>query len=124
MLASSSLLSALESHPVPLDLHARRPTLAGVDLTAMDRAELPADVLIPLCCGKDLIAVLGLGPKRSGDVYTTTDMALVALVADMLASELRRFEQDARLQESQERQQLLRRYVPGSLADSLEDLGS
>src|SRR5262245_1893805 len=40
--------------------------------------------------GDDLAAVLRLGPKRSGDIYTSTDLTLLGAVAEKASSELLR----------------------------------
>jgi class 3 adenylate cyclase len=57
-----------------------------------------------------------LGQKRSGDVYTSTDLALLAAVADKVSGELRRFDEAEIRRQAQARQDALRRYVPGAVA--------
>ena len=54
---------------------------------------LGAAVLLPVSRGESLTAFIALGPKRSGDVYTSTDLALLAAVADKVSGELLRFEE-------------------------------
>ena len=66
-----------------------------------------------------LVAFLCLGPKRSGDVYTSTDLTLLAAVAEKVSTELRRFDQDEVIREGREMQESLRRYVPGAIAEQL-----
>src|SRR5439155_17945985 len=61
-----------------------------------DRAtfeSLGAAVLLPVTRSDFLTAFVALGPKRSGDVYTVTDLALLAAVADKVSGELLHFEE-------------------------------
>ncbi len=44
---------------------------------------------IPMRSGERVVGLLALGPKRSGDVYSTTDRALLGSVAERLASRWR-----------------------------------
>ena len=113
----------LEQQPGPLALehHGRD---AEARLGAFQRAvveTLDAPLVVPVRHDGELLAFLCLGPKRSGDVYAATEVALIALVADKLSSELLRLEQTALLHESEARDERLRRYVPGTLADRLEE---
>jgi adenylate cyclase len=64
--------------------------------------------------------VLCLGPKRSGDLYTRTDLRLLGLVAQQAGVELQRFGQLEVLRQSKLTQQALRRYVPRAVAERLE----
>jgi adenylate cyclase len=66
-----------------------------------------------------LAAFVCLGPKRSGDVYTSTDVSHLASVAAAVSRELRRFDQDETVREAREMQESLRRYVPGAIAEKL-----
>ena len=53
-------------------------------MSAFDRAALEtldAAVLVPVGRLNDLLGFTCLGPKRSGDIYTATDRALLAAVA-------------------------------------------
>lgn len=63
------------------------PRLNHFDTAALDT--LRAAVVVPARRG-ELQAFVCLGGKRSGDVYTATDLALLAAVADKLASEIHR----------------------------------
>lgn len=67
-----------------------------------------------------LAGLLAFGEKRSGDVYTSTETALLAAVADKVGTELKRFDQDARLEASARLQARLRQYVDPHLADRLD----
>jgi class 3 adenylate cyclase len=121
--AGSPLVAVLAQQSGPLALeHEGRD--AETRLGAFQRAvvdTLGAPLVVPMRQEGDLLAFLCLGPKHSGDVYAAPEVALVALVADKLASELLRLDQAARLQEISARQERLRRYVPGTLADRLEE---
>jgi adenylate cyclase len=66
-----------------------------------------------------LAAFLCLGPKQSGDVYTSTDLSLLATVAEKVSTELRRFGQDEVIRQAHAMQESLRRYVPGAIAEQL-----
>jgi adenylate cyclase len=82
-------------------------------------AGLQAEVVVPVHQGDALVAFLCLGPKFSGDVYTSTDLSLLAAVAEKVSTELRRFDQDEVIREGREMQESLRRYVPGAVAEQL-----
>ena len=106
--------------PLSLSDAGRRPDEAP--LGPFDRAALEtlhAEVVVPVRQGDALAAFLCLGPKRSGDVYTSTDLSLLAAVAETVSRELRRFDQDETVREAREMQESLRRYVPGAIAEQL-----
>jgi adenylate cyclase len=67
-----------------------------------------------------LLAFACLGPKRSGDVYTSTELALLGTIGNRLAAELARFDSDELVRQGQEMQASLRRYVPGAVAEELD----
>jgi class 3 adenylate cyclase len=120
--AGSSLIVALLERRTPLALsdEGRRPDEAV--LTPFDRAALEtlgAEVVVPVRQDGALAAFLCLGPKQSGDVYTSTDLSLLATVAEKVSTELRRFAQDEVVREAREMQESLRRYVPGAIAEQL-----
>jgi adenylate cyclase len=83
-------------------------------------------IVVPVMQGETPAALLCLGPKRSGDIYTPTDLTLLAALADKVSSELRRFDAAEVLRQERAMQQALRRYVPdpvvGLLANG-EDIG-
>ena len=99
----------------------RRPDQAP--LGPFDRAALEtlqAEVVVPVRQDDALAAFLCLGPKRSGDVYTSTDLSLLAAVAETVSHQLQRFDQDEVIREGpQAMQESLRRYVPGAVAEQL-----
>jgi class 3 adenylate cyclase len=120
--ARSPLIVSLEERRGPLALGeaGRRPDAAA--LSPFDRAALEtlqAEVVVPVQQDDALAAFLCLGPKRSGDVYTSTDLSHLAAVAEKVSTELRRFDQDEVIREGREMQESLRRYVPGAVAEQL-----
>jgi class 3 adenylate cyclase len=126
----SPLIAALEEQPGLLSRDVDRGSATAHSVGPFQRAVL--DTLgVPLVApirGKDqLEGFLALGRKRSNDVYSASDLALIALVADRIASELRRFEQAGQIEAGQLLHERLRRYVPGRLAEQLdrgEELGA
>ena len=120
--ADSPLIGTLRKRRAPLSLSAagRRPDEAP--LGPFDRAALEtlqAEVVMPVQQDDALAAFLFLGPKRSGDVYTSTDLSLLAAVAEKVSTELRRFDQEETIREARQMQESLRRYVPGAVAEQL-----
>jgi serine/threonine-protein kinase len=66
-------------------------TSAGESLSPFERASLESlqvSVLAPIRGPEGLAAFIGLGPKRSGDIYTSSDLARLALVAERMSAEL------------------------------------
>jgi class 3 adenylate cyclase len=121
--ASTPLVSALRSRigPLAADRFARqapRP-LSPFDRAALDTLDVA--VLSPTLRRGELIAFQCLGPKRSGDVYTATDLALLAAAASKVADLLARFDDTATLREARQMQAALRRYVPGAVVRELGD---
>jgi hypothetical protein len=103
--ADSPLIGTLRGRRAPLSLSnvGRRPDEAP--LGPFDRAALEtlgAEVVVPVQQGDSLAAFLCLGPKRSGDVYTSTDLSLLAAVAETISQRLERFDQDAVIREGRE----------------------
>lgn len=91
----------------------RRIGAMGVTLLA----ELEAGTLIPVHRGTVLEAVICLGSKRSGDIYTATDLALLTALGKTLSSHMLRFDEAELLERARAMQQRMRRYVPGALAE-------
>jgi class 3 adenylate cyclase len=92
-------------------------------LDPFERATLEAlgvSVVAPIRVRDSLAAFFCLGPKRTGDVYTPTDMSWLEAAADRAAAELLHLDQDQLLREARDMQQALRRYVPGEIAAELE----
>ena len=91
----SAALAVIEAAKEPLDLQGRRRTggrarLGRAELEAL--AGLGAMVVLPVRRGDTLDAFVTLGEKRSGDVYTATDLALLAAVVAQLSGELIRLD--------------------------------
>src|SRR5205823_4088669 len=106
-----------QAAPVEVEQWQRRP--ASVSLAPADRAALDslgATVLLPVGRHTPLTAFVCLGHKRSGDVYTSTDLALLAAVADKMSGELLRFDEAEIRRQAQAMQEALRRYVPAPVA--------
>jgi class 3 adenylate cyclase len=128
---ATAMPSALDADgPLVATVRLQRGTLA-VGARAADRRDqvdpfgraaleaLDAAVILPIRRGDELVGFVCLGPKRSGDIYTPTDLRLLATVADKLSSELARIAQDEVLRESARLRDALRRYVPGAVAEEL-----
>jgi class 3 adenylate cyclase len=120
--AASPLVGTLAERRRPLALGdtGRRPDEAP--LGPFDRAALETlgvEVVVPVRRDEDLAAFICLGPKRSGDVYTSTDVSQLAALAETVSLQLQRFDQDEVIREAHEMQESLRRYVPGAIAEQL-----
>jgi class 3 adenylate cyclase len=119
--ADGPLLRALAERGAPVDLE-RRGALAALAPGAEERGalgSLGASLLIPVGEGARLSAFVALGPKRSGDVYTATDLAMLGATAASMAGSVMRFDEKEVLREARAVQERLRRYVPSALASSL-----
>lgn len=114
--AGAPLLRALARRNAPLDvcawLHAEATDEASVET-------LDAAIVLPVHRRGALAAAVVLGEKRSGDVYTPTDLALLAAVGDKLGGELARLEADVVLREERAMRDAFRRYVPAPVAARL-----
>ncbi len=89
--AEGPLPRALARHPAPLRVAESDLARAVPELTREEATALVASgtrVLLPLRCGKDLAAIVALGPRRSGDVYTDSDLTLLGAVAEKASAEL------------------------------------
>ena len=120
--AESLLINALRERGRPLSLSGAGRRTDEVSLGPFDRAALEtlqAEVVVPVRQGDGLAAFVCLGPKRSGDVYTSTDLSLLAAVAETVSQRLQHFDQDEVIREGREMQESLRRYVPGAVAEQL-----
>ena len=83
--------------------------------------ELDLHVVIPVHRGGALEALICLGEKRSGDIYTGTDVALLTALGKSLSSHMLRFDDAELLERAQLLQQRMRRYVPGALAEVIAE---
>jgi class 3 adenylate cyclase len=92
-------------------------------LAAEERAlleHLGAQVVVPIRRGDELEAFACLGPKKSGDLFTTTDLSLLEGVADRVSLALERADQEALLADERALHDELSRYVPGVVSEKLE----
>jgi class 3 adenylate cyclase len=120
--ADSALLAALAERPSAVDLErgpgfGNRPSPA--DLATL--GSLAAAVLFPVTHEQELAGFVALGRKRSGDIYTPTDLALLGLVGASVSASIARFDREALLHEARELQGRLRQYVPASIATRLAE---
>jgi class 3 adenylate cyclase len=107
-------IAALEA-PVELSSgQARRgPTLPPDARAVLESLGVAA--VVPVSRMGKAVALIVLGAKRSGDMYTTTDLTLLRGVADKLSSELLRFQEAESLRQSRAVQAALSEYVPDPL---------
>jgi class 3 adenylate cyclase len=120
--AGSPLVATLRGRRKPLALSSAGRTPDRAELGPFDRAALEAlgaEVVVPVRRDDALLAFLCLGPKRSGDVYTATDLSLLAAVAAAASAQLHRFDQEEVIAAGRAMQEALRRYVPGAVAEQL-----
>jgi len=91
-------------------------------LEPADRAALrglaPA-VLLPVTREAGLQGFFALGRKSSGDIYTSTDLALLGMVGAAVSAALMRFGGAELLEGARRLQEQLRQYVPASIASHL-----
>src|SRR5439155_21871228 len=92
--AHSPLVATLQTRAAPIDVeHWRRTVrvyLGPADRAVLDR--LRVAVVLPVSRSEPPTAFVCLGHKRSGDSYTATDLALLAVVAKKVTGELLRLE--------------------------------
>jgi adenylate cyclase len=125
--AAGALPSLLEHSGGTLDVARLRRRSRGGSLGPAERAALDAmgvQLVVPLALDEELVAFLCLGEKESGDIYTETDRALLQALADRVGVELRRFGEEATRKEERAMMVKLRRYVPGSIAEEIEEGGT
>lgn len=82
-------------------------------------AAMGVEVAVPVVVRGEVLAFACLGGKRSGDVFTATDRALLQSLADRAAVELLRFDHEDVARESRRLMERLRAYVPGAVAREL-----
>ena len=93
--AAGPVARAIEGDGAPLDLQGGRRAGGGGAIDAARRRALEplkASVVLPVLRGQSLVGFFVLGPKRSGDVYTETDLVFLGAVARHLSSEILRLE--------------------------------
>lgn len=115
--AQSGLIATLRERTAPIA--AERWSRRGTALGPFERAAietLDVAVLVPIRRGADLVAFSCLGPKRSGDIYTPTDLTLLGAVASKVSDRLLALDATAVAAEARAMQDALRRFVPGAVA--------
>jgi len=93
--AHSPLVATLQPRAAPIDIQHWRRTVR-VYLGPDDRAVLDSlrvAVVVSVSRSEPPTAFVCLGHKRSGDIYTATDLALLAVVAKKVSGELLRLEE-------------------------------
>ncbi len=96
---------------------ARSGALSAQEIAQLDG--LGAEILLPLRRDDELAAFVVLGAKRSGDVYSRTEIAMLEGLADRVGLELSTIERDALLAEEQVLYEKLAHYAPGSVVEEL-----
>jgi signal transduction histidine kinase len=76
----------------PAGALARRRRGARTAPPALGQDFLEAPLLLPVRRGRELAVFVALGPKRSGDVYTASDLALLSAVGDAGTRQLERLQ--------------------------------
>lgn len=115
-----ALAAALAERVTAVDLERDRAILDRLD--GADRAGLTglgAAVLVPIVREGTLLAFVALGRKVSGDVYTSTDLALLGVLGSSVSASLSRFGDEELLREARTLQDRLRQFVPASIADQI-----
>lgn len=83
-------------------------------------AGLEAQVVMPVHRSGQLEALVCLGEKRSGDIFSQTDLALLTALSQSLSIHLMRFDDAERLERAQTHLDRMRRYVPGPVKDLID----
>lgn len=115
--AEAAAIAALRDCMAPVDLERRGAGAVAAGHSVFDG--VGAAVLLPVHRGAELAAIICLGAKQSGDVYTPTDLTLLAAVADKVSSQLLRFDTAVILRQERLMNEALRRYVPQPVAARL-----
>jgi class 3 adenylate cyclase len=113
-----SLAHVLSARAAPFE-----PTAPWPDGDPAEREALAAmgvELAVPVLVRGELAGFLCLGGKRSGDVFTPTDRALLQSLADKAADELLQFDREDLARETQALVEKLRAYVPGAVARELQ----
>ncbi|MGH7289235.1 MAG: adenylate/guanylate cyclase domain-containing protein [Myxococcota bacterium] len=109
----NTLVQVLEAGGAPL--FARAKELGPFERAALET--LGAEVVVPVLREKQLLAFTCLAGKRSGDIYTASDLALLATLAERCSEVIARLDADEVARQAQAMQSALRRYVPGAVAE-------
>ncbi|HVZ48381.1 MAG TPA: adenylate/guanylate cyclase domain-containing protein, partial [Gemmatimonadaceae bacterium] len=99
---------------------ARSARIAG-PTAAATLANFATVVVVPVHRGGALEAFITLGEKRSGDVYTHTDLTLLTALGKTLSSHMLRFDEAELLEQARRMQARMQRYVPGAIAAAIAE---
>ncbi|MFI5317660.1 MAG: adenylate/guanylate cyclase domain-containing protein [Myxococcota bacterium] len=110
------LVHVLESRTTPLAASAK--VIDPFDRAVL--ATLDTEVLVPIRRGETLLSFMCLGPKRSRDIYTPAELALLTAIATANGEGLQRLGDAEVIEQARAMQASLRRYVPGAIAEQLE----
>jgi len=80
---------------------------------------LDVAVLLPIRRGAELAAFSCLGPKRSGDIYTPAEIALLAALASATSERMLSIDAAAVSEQARATQAALSRYVPDAIAQRI-----
>jgi class 3 adenylate cyclase len=120
-----ALLLAAEHGVVTVPARRRHPFWQALDPEEASALEaMGAALLVPLEPRGVCAGFVCLGEKRSGDVYTAQDRALLASIAAKASDELVRFHELELREAERQMNARLRRYVPGAIAEELERGGA
>jgi adenylate cyclase len=89
---TSQLAVVLQTSNGPVDLQGERAAGPGIPSREALPAFPQASVALPVHRGELLACVILIGAKRSGDVYTATDLGLLGALAHSLSNELLRLD--------------------------------
>jgi len=116
------LLATLRDRRRPLALIGEDESVEA-SLDPFERAALQtleAEVIVPIWRGDALELLLCLGAKASGDVYTSTDVRQLMLVGETASFCLEHFAQSAVIAQTRQMRDALRRYIPTSVAEAMD----
>lgn len=113
--AVGTLVQVLEAKGGPL--FSRVKGLSPFERAALET--LGAEVVVPVPRAGRLVAFTCLAGKRSGDIYTATDLERLGSLAERCGEVLARLDADAVAREARELQSALRRFVPGAVAEKV-----
>ncbi len=80
---------------------------------------LAARIVVPIHSNGDLVLILCLGEKGSGDVYTPVDVGLLRMIAEVASAQLERFAQQEEIESGRRVESALRNYLPSPIANTL-----
>jgi hypothetical protein len=119
--ADGSLVAALQDRTTAVAAE-RWTARSATVLSPFERAALETldvAVLLPIRRGPELVAFSCLGPKRTGDIYTPAELALLAALATATSGRMLSIDATAVAEQARATQEALRRYVPGAIAQRI-----